>query len=249
MQTQQQQQQQPQQPTFHFYVITYNNPQRLNNLITRFKQCNLPEPHITEPVHLNDPRLTAIISTEPRTWAIMTQHLDAIMHFYLSSPSIKENEKSNDYCIICEDDILLSPQIKENLPAIAKKFQEHNLDVLLLAYLTPTPFAIEPQNDPHFPHLEAHRFYKYPDDLWGSQMYMVSKEHAHNLIYTYTLQWAIEHPDEPYSPDWILTKKGNRALLYPPLAIEDGTTPTEHQGQRDFHKRCFDAQNAIANFI
>ena len=235
--------------TPHIYVISYQNPERLQKIRDQFATLGLPPPRVPNPVHLNDQRLTNITPIEPRTWAIMLQHLDALTHFYLSSAPTRPDEKSTEYCIVCEDDILISKKFKENLPAIAKKFHELNLDVLLLAYLTLFPLAIEPKNDAQYPHIEPHRFYGFPDDLWGSQMYMVSKEHARNLIYTYTTEWALTHPDEPYSPDWILTKKGNRALLYPPLAIENGTTPTSHEGQREFHKQCFDAQYKDGEFV
>ena len=231
----------------HFYIISYNNPTRLSLLLNKFNQLELPPPKVLEPVHLTDPRL--INAIEPRTWAIMLQHLDALMDFYLSSSPTKENDKSKEYCIICEDDILLSKKIKENLPNIVKKFADLNLDILLLSYLTTTPLAIEPQNDKHFPHIESHHFYGFPDDLWGSQMYMVTKEHARYLINTYTTKWAIEHPNEPYSPDWILTKKGKRALIYPPLAIENGETLTEHEGQRHFHRQSYEVQKTLGEFI
>lgn len=235
--------------TPHIYIISYNNQERLNKMLNRFKQLELPTPRIPNPVELNDPRLTTITPIEPRTWAIMLQHLDAIFHFYLSSSPAKLNEKSTEYCIICEDDVLLSKHFKKNLPNIANKFNQLNLDVLLLAYLTTTPLSIEPTNDPQYPHIESHRFYGYPNEQWGSQMYMISKEYARHLIYTYTTKWAIENPNEPYSPDWIITKKGNRALLYPPLGIEDGNTPTSHEGQREFHRKSFEAQYKEEEFI
>jgi GR25 family glycosyltransferase involved in LPS biosynthesis len=176
----------------------------------------------------------------------MLQHLDALNHFYLSAKSDNygTNNRSSEYCIICEDDILISTHFKTHLPQIATRFHQLKLDVLLLGYLTTIPFE-----NPHFPNIESHRFYGYPDDLWGSQMYMVSKEHARHLINTYTTKWATTHPEQPYSPDWILTKYANkRALLYPPLAIENGKTPTTHEGQRQFHKDCYEAQKHLDEF-
>jgi GR25 family glycosyltransferase involved in LPS biosynthesis len=241
--------QQPQQITPHIYIISYKNEERLKKMLLRFERLELPKPRIPNAVELNDQRFNNITPIEPRTWAIMLQHLDALTHFYLSSKSTNENEKSAEYCIICEDDVLLSKKLKNNLPFVIKKFNEFNLDVLLLAYLTTSPLTIEPSNDTQYQHIEPHRFYKYPNNQWGSQMYIISREHARHLIYTYTIKWAIEHPNEPYSPDWILTKKGNRALLYPPLGIEDGNTPTNHEEQREFHKLCFEAQYKEGEFI
>lgn len=224
-------------------------------MLERFETLGLPTPRVPDPIHISNPRLkTNPPPTEPRTWAIMLQHLDALTHFYLSSKPNKyedTTERSTEYCIICEDDVLISSDFKSTIPKIATRFHQLGLDVLLLGYLTTIPLEIEPpKTNPHFPHIESHRFYGYPDDLWGSQMYMVSKEHARHLINTYTTKWATTNLDKPYSPDWILTKHAsNRALIYPPLAIEDGETPTTHQGQRQFHRDSYEAQKNLAHYI
>lgn len=235
--------------TPHIYIISYNNGERLNKMLNRFKELDLPEPRIPNPVHLTDVRLRSINAKEPRTWSIMLQHLDALNHFYLSSNSSKINEKSKEYCIICEDDILISKKIKKNLPDIVKKFHKLNLDVLLLGYLTTNPLAIEGMNDIMYKHVEEHRLYKYPDDQWGSQMYIVSREQAQYLINTYTIEWALNNLDKPYSPDWIITKKGNCALIYPPLAVEDGNTLTDHEGQKIFHRESYNVQYKENEYI
>lgn len=209
-----------------------------------FNELQLPIPKVPRPVHITDPRFTNIQPTEPRTWAIMLQHMDALMDFYNST---KGNANENEYCIICEDDILLKKNIKWQLPYITAQFFLFELDVLLLSYLL--PFTIENTETPNYPRLQWHQMHEYPDDVWGSQMYIISKKHAKYLLDTYTIEWAQTHPDEPYSPDWIITKKGKRALIYPPLAIENGMTPTTHEGQRNFHKRCFDVHYKEGDFI
>jgi hypothetical protein len=33
---------------------------------------------------------------------------------------------------------------------------------------------------------------------------------------------------------------GNRALLVPMMAVEEGGTKTDHDGQNEFHRRCFE---------
>jgi len=128
---------------------------------------------------------------------------------------------------------------------VIQDFFTNDLDVLLLGYLL--NWKLEGPNH-HFPLLffrqqpqYQYHFYGFPNDLWGSQMYMVSYKHAVHLVETYTLLMASQYHDIPYSPDWILTKMGKRALLYPPLVIENGETPTDHVGQRDFHKACYNA--------
>ena len=69
-------------------------------------------------------------------------------------------------------------------------------------------------------------------------MYLLSRSYAKYLIDTFTIDWAFNNKDKPYSPDWIITKNGNRALIWPPLGVEEGEVYTCHQGQLDFHKNC-----------
>jgi hypothetical protein len=79
---------------------------------------------------------------------------------------------------------------------------------------------------------------------------MVSFQHANHLLETYTPQWATQNLDKPYSPDWILTKFAkHRALIYPPLAIENGQTPTTNQGQVVFHRESHKLQLQWGNYL
>jgi hypothetical protein len=96
----------------------------------------------------------------------------------------------------------------------------------------------------------VYRFHEYDAELWGTQMYMLSRRQAIHLLQTYTLDYALAHrPAQPFSSDWIITKVGRRMRIAPMLAVEEGDVETTHAGQVDFHRRCAEAQYDPAFYI
>ena len=225
------------------YCVNYNDHDRRNKMTCRFQELDIPY-HFVEPVYKTDKRLDhpEINKQHKRTYSIMLQHLDSLQHFLNNT-----DEESGPLCIICEDDIMLSTKIKEKLPEIMSKFVEMDLDLLLMGYLWPQ--KIDPYSNGHFPLLiktQNFVFTEYPDDLWGSQLYMASRKHAQYLINTFPPEYIFQNPADnlPYNPDWIITKVGRRALISPMLAVEEGATKTDNDGQNEFHRKCF-----LANYI
>ena len=221
------------------YIVNYKDDVRRQKMINRFAQFQIT-PHFVDPVEETDHRMDIPDFKHKRTAAIMLQHLDSIRHFI--------DHTSNSHCIVCEDDIMISKDFYDDMPNIISTFEMHQLDVLLLGYLW--PYKID-DNNYHFSKKhqtsenntlnDKYTFRNYPNDLWGSQMYLISRDHAMYLLETFTMNYAVEHQSNPpyYNPDWTLTKSGNRAILYPMLAVEEGDTKTEHSGQNDFHRSCF----------
>lgn len=213
-----------------FYVINFNDDSRRERMKTRFSKLGTKEPYFVDPVFITDPRLCD--AQHKRTCSIMLQHLDSLKHF------LEESDK--DFCIVCEDDIHISKNLRNDLPEITKQFIELDLDVLLLGYLSMHP--INTETNAHFELKARSKKYKYanyPDDLWGSQMYMMSRKHAKNVLDKFGPEYILKG-ELPYNPDWILTKTGNRALIVPMLAVEEGDTKTDHGGQNEFHRLCFE---------
>jgi len=211
-----------------FYVINFKDDARKERMIARFDQLGI-DLHFVNPVFENDPRMQNT-PLYKRTSSIMLQHLDSIRHFY-------ENTSAK-YCIVCEDDINVSKHLHEHLPKIIQDFESMDLDLLMLGYLY--PFGLH--GNPHFPVLKTtdnYTYHKYPDDIWGSQMYLISRKHAETLLNKYTIQFAIEQLEiVHYNPDWTITKCGKRALISPMLAVEEGDDKSNHKGQTDFHRLC-----------
>ena len=211
-----------------FYVINFKDDARKERMVSRFDQMGI-DLHFVNPVLENDPRLQNT-PLYKRTSSIMLQHLDSIRNFY-------ENTSAK-YCIVCEDDIHVSKHLHEHLPQIIQDFEAIGLDLLMLGYLY--PYGLH--GNPHFPMIKAtdnYTYHGYPDDTWGSQMYMISRKHAEFLLNKYTIEFAIQQLEiVHYNPDWTITKSGKRALISPMLAVEEGDDKSNHQGQTEFHRLC-----------
>ena len=170
----------------------------------------------------------------------MLQHLDCIRDFF------ENTDKS--HCIVCEDDIYISKNISNDIETIVKNFDELELDVLMLGYLL--SHKIDNNNYHHnhyFPVLNnaninnEYMYHSYPDDIWGTQMYLISRNYAEFLLNKFTPQFAFENTSTlNYNPDWIITKNGKRALINPMIAVEEGINISDHAGQINFHKQCFE---------
>jgi GR25 family glycosyltransferase involved in LPS biosynthesis len=233
-----------------FYCINFFDEERKNRMIHRFSTMGL-ELEFVPPVFEADSRIlehTRHLENEKidkRVWSIMLQHLDSIRSFY-------ENTEK-EYLILCEDDIFISKHLKTDLPAILTTFNELQLDVLLLGYLLDCRLERHPENYPtipnnsHFSYLDfpilkttdPYMYYDFPYHVWGSQMYLIHRKHALFLLEKYTMEYATADLGRPYNPDWTLTKDGKKAIVYPMLAVEEGVSKSDHDGQNSFHDTCF----------
>ena len=221
------------------YCINFNDPERRIKMSNRFGLIGLM-PHFTEPVYDTDPRISAIDFAKyphmvPRTSSIMLQHLDSLRHF------VETADPSIEFCMVCEDDVLISRNFIQEYETVMKHWQLLNLDVLLLGCL---PYFRLYEGAEWYEYLatttdDKHRIFRHPDHLWGSQMYVVSRKWAEYLYKTYTVEYAQHHPELPHNPDWIITKMGRRAMVYPMLAMEEGDTKSGDNSQQDFHQHVF----------
>lgn len=225
-------------PTNHpqppIYVINFKDDHRRSKMIQRFDSVGLSL-RFVPPVYTTDVRLQSIVdpAIDKRVWSIMLQHLDSIRDFVENTDAA--------HCIVCEDDITISKRFAEYLPEVLAHFDACQLDVLLLGYLMPYRIEKNAHTDEKILfQWGGFSFFPYGEDLWGSQMYLLSRKHAQYLLDTYTVDYALAHLEEPFSPDWVLTKRGRRSLLYPMLAVEEGVTKTDDDGQNAFHQQCFE---------
>ena len=218
---------------YDIYCLSFKNPIRKAQMESRFKQLEI-NCSFYDGVGMDDPRI--LNNNSDGGWSIMLGALDIIKNFYDNS--------EKEFGIFCEDDVYIHKDFKLMLPKIIEDFKLMNLDVLLLGYLI--QFKIESNyigfefksnsNDLNY------KYHNYPNDLWGGQMFMFSKKHAKYLLDKYTIEYAINslnnNTSTPFSGDWTLTKKGNRALIYPMLAVETADKKYGHYGQDTFHENC-----------
>jgi hypothetical protein len=234
------------------YIISYKNKDRKERMIKRFSSLNFNNINFVKEVHSDDDRITCFShlenynKIEKRIWSIMFQHLDSVRDFYYKN-------EHYDHCIICEDDIFISKDLGVQLNDIIKDFDSLSLDVLMLGYLL--PFSIDINSQYHlqyFPLLSKNSKYslhKYPDDIWGTQMYMISRTYARFLLETFTNLYAYYNLNKPYNPDWIMTKNGNRALITPMIAVEEGVNLSDCESQQQYHKSCFEINYNSEKYI
>jgi len=220
--------------TVNIYTFSFKNPVRAERMKRQFAQEDIPLTFV-EPVPSTDPRVVPAPDNVKRLWAIMFSHLDMLKTFL---------ESDAHYGIFCEDDVCIRKGLKHIIPEVAANFKKFNFDVLLLSYLTmykPVTYTFHPQ---HFEYDIPFAYLTYYPDIWGAHMYMLSRESAQRHLESFTPEYAIRTLTDQslshFSPDWTLTKHGRRALIYPMLGVEAGEVATDHQGQAQFHKQCFD---------
>lgn len=227
---------------FEFYCLSFQNPSRKERMSDIFQKLGIADiTHFSDGVSHDDPRL--VNSDNRNAWSCMYGHLDMISDFYSNT--------TKPYGIFCEDDIHIHKDLNAILPSIATDFEAAHLDVLLLGYLatfnagniTLPGFELIPiqyQSDYRFHN------YNHPSiDIWGTQMYMLSREHAKRILdrYDYDSGYAERSLQDRsmvhFSADWTITKDGRRAIITPLLSVEsyDYSKPYEYGPQDNFHRR------------
>jgi len=196
------------------YVLNHNNRERKEKMEKRL-------------YNFNTKFIEGVNITNIRDNNIMLSHLECIKDFYYNT---KES-----YAIICEDDVYIHHQLYDMLPRVIDDFKNLNLDILLLSYLLnhhPENYYNKIYESNNF------KYYNYDKNLWGAHMYLISRHYAIYLIEKFDINWSINNPDKPFSPDWIITKNGVKALLWPVLGVEEGIVNCDSQNQIEFHKKC-----------
>jgi hypothetical protein len=222
-----------------FYCLSYKNPERKTAMENRFKNLGV-NVFMYEGVSFDDERIAGRTMHEhaKRCWSFTYGHFDLIREFYFNS--------EKEYGIFCEDDIYIRKDFIQHLPRIIENFESMNLDLLLLGYLT--KYTIDENHEgvylkgPKSTSDHPFSYYSFPDSIWGAQMYMLSRTQAYSLLLKYSPPYAdlsmTNNSMNPFNSDWTITKEGNRALIYPMVALEDGKTKYEDMGQYILHQDC-----------
>ncbi len=91
-------------------------------------------------------------------------------------------------------------------------------------------------------------YFAYGSELWGTQMWMVSRESAPKYLEKFTMDFMITNPT-PFSPDWLFTKYGTRACIYPMLGVEEGNSLKKEYAQIAYHQQCHQVQYDPEKYI
>jgi hypothetical protein len=215
-----------------FYCLTYKN-KGLAAMKTMFSKMNI-NCDFYSGVEFTDRRLELALSDGlKRIWSTCYGHLDMIRIFY---------ESGKEYGIFCEDDIIIRNDFIQTLPDILEDFNKLGLDILMLGYLCEN-YIDRYCNFPTLLTREPFKYLGYPNDLWGTQMYMISRAHALRILskyyYGYAEQTLKNSSLTPFSADWTITKEGQRALMFPLVAIENFKEVYEDVHQTRSHTACY----------
>jgi GR25 family glycosyltransferase involved in LPS biosynthesis len=234
------------------YCLNFtNNPQEKNErriaMEQKFDHFQLPV-HFYSGVASKDERIHFVENENMRrTWSICYGHLDMMNHF------VKNSKK--DYMILCEDDIIIHKEFTKKLPLAIDVMKKHNLDILLLGYLCYKPadmYSNFPEIKTEYSN-ETFKVLEYIEETWGTQMFIVSKNHARSMLSKFYNEYAIKTLTDtsltPFSSDWLLTKDGKRALVYPLLVIENGISQYEDEGQMNNRINCYNFSFRENTFI
>jgi hypothetical protein len=143
-----------------------------------------------------------------------------------------------------EDDILIKDTFVEDMRKSVDVMRTEKIDLLLIGYLCHNPIHTYSNFPEIYTPYSRHEFriMGYPDNSWGTQMYMIARKQCKYLLDKYAhgyLEKSIENPDiTPFSADWTITKEGKRALLYPLRVIENGSTIYDDKGQENCRILC-----------
>jgi len=211
-----------------FYCLSFNDETRKKDMENRFKNLGI-ECKFYKGVSFDDPRINKSLNRfKKRQWSMTYGHLDILNDFI--------NNNTKKCAIICEDDINFIKRFKEILGRVICDFDVLELDILLLGYLI--PYKIGDENlftnyklKKPMPPNSFFKYHNYPEYLNGTQMYIISRKHAKCLLHLYYSFYA-GFGDKYFNPDKILIRDGNKALIYPMLAIENNK-------QKDlYHQLC-----------
>lgn len=233
------------------FFSSFKNKLRYDNMIRRFDLLDITNYIKINEVESTDERIQILknragiddiskTSIETmRIWAIMLQNLDGISDFL--------NNYSDEYCIIMEDDIHLHIHFKEYICSVINTMKKHNLNLILLGYLL--PYQIDTSTILHskyYPIIDEEiinnvniKYHKYPSDLWGNQVYIISRSCAKTLLQKYKMENLNKETLLTFSPDHTITKLNASAIINPMIAVEEGINNTT-DSQHFFHRSCFD---------
>lgn len=205
---------------YEIYVLSYNNEMRRNHMIRRFKEVNVN-------ANIYNFRTNDARASNNTPSCCFWNHLRMIEDFYHSN---------KEFGVFLENDVYLKKTFKLDLENACKNMTILNLDVLLIGYLLNT----SPETyfgGLKYLHTDQGKYYDYEYHLYGAQGYILTKPQAKYFIEKYTVDY-VNHTNETISADWIFTKQGNKALIYPPLVVEEGNISSTDINHMRFHQSC-----------
>lgn len=241
------------------YCLNYANQTRFDAMFDKWHITGVKATMFAG-VPTTDPRIAGrgLGAHTAKCWSCMIGHLDMIRTY------LEETGPEVGCAVFCEDDILIDADFGARLDHVIDDFVELGLDTLLLGYLTMYPVVGD--TNAGYPKLGYSHYvdvssgqatqYNYYDygDIWGTQMYMLSRAQAERILEKYGGDYGdrfLANPEghRQFSADWTITKEGRRAIVYPMLAIEDGLSTYDDYGQSVFHRMSHESHKDASTYI
>ena len=154
-------------------------------------------------------------------------HIKAIRQFLSESPSTyydennsstKNNNIVDNYAIICEDDIMLSNDFLNRYNETIQNLPD-NTPLICLSYLLWQYEGIKWAGK----NINIENICTMGPDVWGTQMYMISRAYAIEVIEKYDkTNYVLKSiKSDHILTSELITRKSGGYIAYPPLAIED----------------------------
>jgi len=208
------------------YIINCRNESRKKRMIDRFKHVDLmPTFNCFTDISGIEQKYHMTLTIHDK---VMLSHMNCIKKFY---------ESNKPLGIICEDDIYIHKTLDKEIEKVTTFITNNQYDILLLGYL----LNYKPPYHYHnlITSFDKYKVYDYNDELWGLQMYMITRKYAKYLLDNFPIQWKFDNPKKAWASDWIISKNGKRAMIYPMLAVEEGDRIRDNDsGQKRYHREC-----------
>jgi len=208
------------------YIINCHNESRKKRMIDRFKHVDLmPTFNCFTDISGIEQKYHMTLTIHDK---VMLSHMNCIKKFY---------ESNKPLGIICEDDIYIHKTLDKEIEKVTTFITNNQYDILLLGYL----LNYKPPYHYHnlITSFDKYKVYDYNNQLWGLQMYMITRKHAKYLLDNFPIQWKFDNPKKAWASDWIISKNGKRAMIYPMLAVEEGDRICDNDSsQKRYHREC-----------
>jgi GR25 family glycosyltransferase involved in LPS biosynthesis len=213
--------------SYQVYCFSYKNESRYNEMNTRFKSLDIDIEWI-EAVGPEDPRIVDAVPkrANPKGDGCMYSHLRTLETFLKST---------NEYAIVCEDDVYIRKSFKKDIHTAIDAMKRLDLHVLLLSYLT-SYIPVQTFVQYHTPLETPFTFLNVFEETWGTQMYMVNRAGAQEIIDKFSDVKKVESYT-CFAADWTITKLSKKACIYPMLGVEKVYERNNDTPDRIFHLR------------
>jgi hypothetical protein len=230
-----------------FYCLSFCHPERSESMKNRFAKIGL-ELNIFEGIPITDSRIANneirnTPNSTKRLWSVTYGHLTNIKNFY---------DSGKEFGIFCENDVVVNKNLPFFLPNIMEEFNMMKLDSLLIGYMTTYKLEdwMQGYSLKHYFPDRPYKYLNYPNHQWGIHGLMINRKGAEHILEKYWNRADEYIMDESnFSPDWTITKTGNRALITPMFIVENGEDTMDHyrdETQYQFHLNTF-LFNSIPN--